>query len=157
MLNFLAYSICENAESPICTYRARTTMNVARKMAVFTVVRACWLALYASYAVESFVVPVRGPRFSSSTPSLARHPTSAQTQNAGTPPYLPSTLRMSSYDDGSGASAGGDMTGSTEMELQELVVDFTDDGRILLEVKGVKVGSSGGRNVPHQQRTSLNV
>lgn len=47
---------------------------------------------------------------------------------------------MSSYDDGSGSSAGGEVGGSTEMELQELVVDFTDDGRILLEVKGVKVG-----------------
>lgn len=32
------------------------------------------------------------------------------------------------------------MGGSTEMELQELIVDFTDDGRVLLEVKGVKVG-----------------
>eukprot|EP00752_Nemacystus_decipiens_P011429 g10150.t1 len=65
-----------------------------------------------------------------------KRPTSAQ--GAGTPPYLSSTLRMASYDDGSGAAAGGEVTGSTEMELQELVVDFTEDGRILLEVKGVK-------------------
>eukprot|EP00903_Cladosiphon_okamuranus_P009032 g8637.t1 len=47
-------------------------------------------------------------------------------------------MMMAAYDDGSGAMAGGEVTGSTEMELQELIVDFTDDGRILLEVKGVK-------------------
>eukprot|EP00904_Undaria_pinnatifida_P006130 jgi/Undpi1/2647/HiC_scaffold_13.g06025.m1 len=40
---------------------------------------------------------------------------------------------MAAYDDG--ASAG---SGEIEMEMQELIVDFTDDGRILLEVKGVK-------------------
>lgn len=114
-------------------------------MAVFSVVRVLLLLLTA-FAVEAFVATVRTPRFSSSTPSLVRQrPTSAQ--RAATPPYLPSTLRMaSSYDDGSGAAAGGEVTGSTEMELQELVVDFTDDGRILLEVKGVKVGPEG--NVP---------
>lgn len=113
-------------------------------MAVFSVVRV-FLLLLTAFAVEAFVATVRTPRFSSSTPSLVRQrPTSAQ--RAATPPYLPSTLRMASYDDGSGAAAGGEVTGSTEMELQELVVDFTDDGRILLEVKGVKVGPEG--NVP---------
>lgn len=110
---------------------------------IFTVVRA-FLLLLTACAVEAFVATVRAPRFSSSTPSLVRQrPTSAP--KAGTPPYLPSTLRMAAYDDGSGAAAaGGEIT--TEMELQELIVDFTDDGRILLEVKGVKVGPM--QNVP---------
>lgn len=39
---------------------------------------------------------------------------------------------MSSYD---GGPSGEEM----QMEMQELIVEFTDDGRVLLEVKGVKV------------------
>lgn len=106
-------------------------------MAVLAVLRVFLLALSAGCAAEAFIVTARSPRLSLLTPSLVRqHPTSAH--KAATPPYLPSALRMAAYDDGS--SAGGEVGGSTEMELQELVVDFTDDGRILLEVKGVKVG-----------------
>lgn len=56
----------------------------------------------------------------------------------GTRAALTPAPRMAAYDDGSSASAG---SGEIEMEMQELIVDFTDDGRILLEVKGVKVGS----------------
>lgn len=52
----------------------------------------------------------------------------------GTRAALTPAPRMAAYDDG--ASAG---SGEIEMEMQELIVDFTDDGRILLEVKGVKV------------------
>ncbi|CAM9091672.1 unnamed protein product [Scytosiphon promiscuus] len=45
----------------------------------------------------------------------------------------------SQYEQGSPeSSASGSLGGSSEMQLQELIVDFTDDGRILLEVKGVK-------------------
>lgn len=112
-------------------------------MAVFAVVRGILLALFAACAVEAFVVTVRAPRCLSSAPSLVRqHRTSAQRKTA-TRRYLPSTLRMmAAYDDGSGAPTGGEVGGSTEMELQELVVDFTEDGRILLEVKGVKVGGN---------------
>lgn len=114
-------------------------------MAVYGVVRVLLLALLTYCAVEAFVTTARAPRFSSSMPSLARQRPTSALKKPATPPYLPSRpalgrMMMASYDDGSGAAAGGEVTGSTEMELQELVVDFTDDGRILLEVKGVKVG-----------------
>lgn len=45
---------------------------------------------------------------------------------------------MSDYAEGSTYESEG-----KQYEMQELIVDFTDDGRILLEVKGVKV-----RNAP---------
>ena len=41
---------------------------------------------------------------------------------------------MSSYEEG--PTETGE---EKQYEMQELIVDFTDDGRILLEVKGVKV------------------
>lgn len=41
---------------------------------------------------------------------------------------------MAEYDGGPSEDLGEPL-----MEMQELIVDFTDDGRILLEVKGVKV------------------
>lgn len=41
---------------------------------------------------------------------------------------------MSDYGEGSSYESEG-----KQYETQELIVDFTDDGRILLEVKGVKV------------------
>lgn len=43
---------------------------------------------------------------------------------------------MSSYEGGASMAS---YEGEVQMEMQELIVDFTDDGRILLEVKGVKV------------------
>lgn len=43
-------------------------------------------------------------------------------------------LHMSDYTEGSTYESEG-----KQYETQELIVDFTDDGRILLEVKGVKV------------------
>lgn len=43
-------------------------------------------------------------------------------------------LFMSDYGEGSSYESEG-----KQYETQELIVDFTDDGRILLEVKGVKV------------------
>lgn len=102
------------------------------------VFRAFLLVLLAARAVEGFVVTVRAPRFMASPSASSQHPTSAP--KAATRLDLPSTpLCMSSYDDGSGSTGSTELGGSTEMELQELVVDFTDDGRILLEVKGVKV------------------
>lgn len=47
-------------------------------------------------------------------------------------------LQMSDYDAG-GYDGGGSQ--EVRMEMQELHVEFTGDGRILLEVKGVKVRS----------------
>lgn len=67
------------------------------------------------------------------------------------PEQPPLTItRMSSYGGGeydggsyNGNSYGSDgYQGERQMEVQELHVEFTDDGRILLEVKGVKVSAT---------------
>lgn len=108
-------------------------------MAVPGAVRALIFALLVALAVEAFVVPtpaaparnfVRPSRQQLTTPNTA-----ATSSRSLTP------ARMSSYEQPSPEpSSSGEMGASSEMELQELIVDFTDDGRILLEVKGVKVG-----------------
>lgn len=124
-------------------------------MAVPTPARVFLLALlFAASAVEAFVATaaVRAPCLSRSPRVLFSRGDHQLTRTKNTATTLPRRSRQtpaaalamsssSSYDQGSSdLSTGGDMGGSTEMELQELIVDFTDDGRILLEVKGVKVG-----------------
>lgn len=105
-------------------------------------VQVLCLAVFAMYAAEAFVATIHTPSPSSSLvgPSSTSIPTTTRSMAPlgcfGTRTALAPAPRMAAYDDG--ASAG---SGEIEMEMQELIVDFTDDGRILLEVKGVKVGS----------------
>lgn len=72
----------------------------------------------------------------------------------GTRVALTPAPRMAAYDDGSSAAAG---SGEIEMEMQELIVDFTDDGRILLEVKGVKVGNDKSTYSERRLKTHVDV
>ncbi|CAM9600982.1 unnamed protein product [Ectocarpus fasciculatus] len=108
-------------------------------MAVSGVVRALIFALLVALAVEAFVVPApaalaRNLVRPSSQQQLTTPNTAAATSSRSLAP-----ARMSSYEQSSPEpSSSGEMGTSSEMELQELIVDFTDDGRILLEVKGVK-------------------
>lgn len=109
------------------------------------------LAILSACGVQSFVVTVHPPstmltrpRTSSSAaaaaaalaPSTAAAIVPSQFGDVIRTPRVPA-LRMSQYE--GGPTSGG---GETRMEMQELIVDFTDDGRILLEVKGVKVNNA---------------
>ncbi len=104
---------------------------------VSSVVRASLLALIAAWAAESFVVTVQAP-----TSTLPRQRQQGRTSPEAVVRSDVAPLQMASYDGSSESYGGGELGGSTEMELQELIVDFTDDGRVLLEVKGVKVSFS---------------
>lgn len=103
---------------------------------VSSIVRASLLALIAAWAAESFVVTVQAPP--SALPRQRQQGRTSPKSVARSDVAL-APLPMASYDGSSESYGGGELGGSTEMELQELIVDFTDDGRVLLEVKGVKV------------------
>lgn len=115
-------------------------------MAVPALARVFFLILLlAACTVEAFVATaVRAPRLSRASSLIrAEDHQLTRTRNSALRSCQAPALAMSSssYEQSSSElSGGGDVGGSTEMELQELIVDFTDDGRILLEVKGVKVG-----------------
>ncbi|CAN0151767.1 unnamed protein product [Ectocarpus sp. 12 AP-2014] len=108
-------------------------------MAISGAVRALVFALLVAFAVEAFVVPApaalaRNLGRPSNKQQLTPTPNTAATSSRSLTPARMSTYEQSSPE----PSASGQMSSSSEMELQELIVDFTDDGRILLEVKGVK-------------------
>lgn len=112
-------------------------------MEISALARFLSLALLGSWAVEAFVATTMAVGGSCSG-LLTQHQhtsTSSVGKKAITgfvrarAPLAP-VPRMSSYEGGAMESSG-----ETQYEMQELIVDFTDDGRILLEVKGVKVCS----------------
>lgn len=112
-------------------------------MTIWVFYQVFCIALFAVCGVEGFVVSLRPPSSSVTRSLLAPDSTHARTTAAARTMVGPFDVRdpltpapsMSSYEEGSTCSGGGE----PRMELQELIVDFTDDGRILLEVKGVKV------------------
>lgn len=118
-------------------------------MAVHALARVFSFVFFVASAAEGFVVTaVRAPCLCRAASLTGRggHHLLTRTQRARSS-EAPALTMSSSYEQGSSESFTGDVGGSSEMELQELVVDFTDDGRILLEVKGVKVGVQPGLNV----------
>ncbi|CAM9383247.1 unnamed protein product [Ascophyllum nodosum] len=100
------------------------------------VARFVYLMALWAFAVEAFVVTPRSSPLSLTR--LTRDLTSSYTDRtvvgvSGTRIPFVQAPRMSSYEEG--PTETGE---EKQYEMQELIVDFTDDGRILLEVKGVK-------------------
>ncbi|CAM9357140.1 unnamed protein product, partial [Hapterophycus canaliculatus] len=109
-------------------------------MVIASLTRSLFVVLLlAAYAVEAFVVTARPPASYSRRSFIQQRQQQRSTPKTSAAPPLTPARMSSQYEQGSSEpSAGGSLGGSSEMQLQELIVDFTDDGRILLEVKGVK-------------------
>lgn len=121
-------------------------------MVITSLARSLFVVLLlVAYASEAFIVPTRTPS-SYARRSFVRQQQQSTPKSSPSAPSLTPARMSSQYEQGSSeSSAGGYSGGSSEMKLQELIVDFTDDGRILLEVKGVKVSTLETRRLKYSR------
>lgn len=124
-------------------------LTIAQLLCLSCLAVSCADGFVASFRPRSAAALQLSPLTRTAADDLGRIPSVARKQHDSSRVALMSSYQGGGYSGESYSSGGwgGDSSGDAprgerRMEVQELHVEFTDDGRILLEVKGVKVSTT---------------